>query len=210
MKVGELFDQKDLRFVKAERDSAGELKSLLLHIYEDEPTFRYLFNAEKPGYSQRVRATIREAVHSYFDDDHTVMSLYYKHQLIGCVFIGTSDEELSITHNPIWYAKMLLTAGFDGTDRYIKYQQTLVTSMPQHPCIVLPLMGVHPKFREHGCGHFLMKVTLEFCEKYFGKPGIGIEVANSEYVKFCEGFGFQIMNKINLGDAETTVLYKSF
>ena len=208
--MGEKFNQEDLRFVKADKNAAGDLKSLLLHVYEDEPTFRYLFNADKPAYSQRVRATIREAVHSYFDDDHTVMCLYHKHQLIGCVFIGTSDEELNVTHNPIWYAKMVLTAGFDATDRYIKYQQTLVTSMPVHPCIVLPLMGVHPKFREHGCGQYLMEATLEYCQKYYDKPGIGVEVANPEYVKFCESFGFQLMNQLNLGETTTTVLYKAF
>jgi len=71
-------------------------------------------------------------------------------------------------------------------------------------------MGVHPKFREHGCGQYLMEATLEYCQKYYDKPGIGVEVANPEYVKFCESFGFQVMNQLNLGETTTTVLYKAF
>lgn len=200
---------EELKFVKADKGDAGELKSLLLHIYEDEPTFQYLFNAEKSGYTQRVRATIREAVSSYFNDGHEVMALYYQGSLVGCAFIGTSDEELDITHSPLWYAKMVLTAGFNATDRYIKYQQTLVTSMPQHPSLVIPLLGVHPKYRHSGLGHYLMSSVMEFCDKYHSLPGVGVEVANPDYVSFCEGFGFEVMNRVNLGDTQTTVLYRA-
>ena len=39
-----------------------EARSLLYHAYRHEPTFGYLFEAERPGYEHRVRATVRELV----------------------------------------------------------------------------------------------------------------------------------------------------
>lgn len=43
-----------------------EARSLLYQAYRHEPTFRFLFNAERSGYEQRVRATVRELVKQHF------------------------------------------------------------------------------------------------------------------------------------------------
>jgi hypothetical protein len=43
-----------------------EARSLLYQAYRHEPTFGYLFEAERPGYEQRVRATVRELVKQHF------------------------------------------------------------------------------------------------------------------------------------------------
>ena len=39
-----------------------EARSLLYQAYRHEPTFAYIFEAERAGYEQRVRATVRELV----------------------------------------------------------------------------------------------------------------------------------------------------
>ncbi len=43
-----------------------EARSLLYQAYRHEPTFAYIFEAERPGYEQRVRATVRELVKQHF------------------------------------------------------------------------------------------------------------------------------------------------
>lgn len=43
-----------------------EARSLLYQAYRHEPTFAYIFEAERAGYEQRVRATVRELVKQHF------------------------------------------------------------------------------------------------------------------------------------------------
>ncbi len=52
-----------------DRGYSREARSLLYQAYRHEPTFGYLFEAERPGYEQRVRATVRELVKQHFLQD---------------------------------------------------------------------------------------------------------------------------------------------
>ena len=52
-----------------------EARSLLYQAYRHEPTFRFLFNAERSGYEQRVRATVRELVRQHFFQDLPALGL---------------------------------------------------------------------------------------------------------------------------------------
>ena len=46
-----------------------EARSLLYHAYRHDPTFAYLFESERPGFDQRVRATVRELVQQHFAEE---------------------------------------------------------------------------------------------------------------------------------------------
>ena len=54
---------------------AREARSLLYHAYRHDPTFAYLFEADRPGYDQRVRATVRELVQQHFSEDLPAIGL---------------------------------------------------------------------------------------------------------------------------------------
>ena len=54
--------------VRLDASARNEAISILVHAYRDEATFRYLFDHRKPGYQQRVRATVRELIDLYADD----------------------------------------------------------------------------------------------------------------------------------------------
>ena len=52
--------------VRLDGSARNEAISILVHAYRDEPTFQYLFDHRRPGYQQRVRATVRELIDLYF------------------------------------------------------------------------------------------------------------------------------------------------
>ncbi|NNG65401.1 GNAT family N-acetyltransferase, partial [Pseudomonas fragi] len=60
-----------------------EARSLLYQAYRHEPTFRYLFEAQRRGYEQRVRATVRELVKQHFLQDLPALGLLVNDRLVG-------------------------------------------------------------------------------------------------------------------------------
>ena len=65
-----------------------EARSLLYQAYRHEPTFRFLFNAERSGYEQRVRATVRELVRQHFFQDLPALGLLVNDRLVGIALIA--------------------------------------------------------------------------------------------------------------------------
>ncbi|MBD3641039.1 MAG: GNAT family N-acetyltransferase, partial [Marinobacter sp.] len=53
--------------VRLDDTARNEAQSILYHAYRNEPTFQYLFDHRRPGYDQRVRATVRELIDLYFE-----------------------------------------------------------------------------------------------------------------------------------------------
>ena len=72
-----------------------EARSLLYHAYRHEPTFAYLFEAERPGYEQRVRATVRELVQQHFFQELPAIGLLIEERLSALEFrVGEQDTAL--------------------------------------------------------------------------------------------------------------------
>ena len=65
---------------------AREARSLLYNAYRHEPTFAYLFEADRPGYDQRVRATVRELVNQHLLQDQPALGLLLDDRLIPAMY----------------------------------------------------------------------------------------------------------------------------
>lgn len=78
--------------VRLDISALGEARSILYDAYRNEPTFQYLFNHRKPGYNQRVRATLRELVDLYFDLDQEAVGVMVNDTLVAVAFISILEE----------------------------------------------------------------------------------------------------------------------
>jgi hypothetical protein len=95
-----------------DRGYSREARSLLYQAYRHEPTFGYLFEAERPGYEQRVRATVRELVKQHFLQDLPAIGLLVNDRLIGIALIAPPQRRLGITESWAWRLRMVLSTGF--------------------------------------------------------------------------------------------------
>src|SRR5690554_40028 len=80
--------------VRLDVTALNEARSILYDAYRNEPTFQHLFNHRKPGYNQRVRATVRELVDLYFDLDQEAVGVMVNDTLVAVAFIGDPDLRL--------------------------------------------------------------------------------------------------------------------
>ncbi|MAA64041.1 MAG: GNAT family N-acetyltransferase [Alteromonadaceae bacterium] len=194
--------------VRLDSNALNEAKSILYQAYRHEPTFHYLFDHQRPGYDQRVRATIRELISLYFDLDQDAIGLMLNDTLVAVAFLGDPELRLDLARQFSWRLRMILTAGFSSTRRYIDYHEQIRAKLPGSTVHQLPLMGVHPKYQNRGYGRVLLEAVERLCEDNPRGQGLVLDTGNSRYLQFYESLGFRNLGDIQLGDLREYILYR--
>ncbi len=201
-------EETEARVVRLEAGAFTEAKAILYRAYKHEPTFKYLFDAKRPGYDQRVRATIRELLSLHFANQQDVIGLALDSHLIAVALIGSPDMRLSVSSQFNWRMRMLLTAGFDCTSRYIDYHKQIHACLPSGHYHELPLLGVDSPYRNMGYGKQLLQSIERICRENPRSVGIALDTGNSRYLSFFNEMGYETVGNVQLGDVTESVLFK--
>lgn len=186
-----------------------EARSLLYQAYRHEPTFAYLFEAERPGYEQRVRATVRERVKQHFLEDLPAIGLLVNDRLIGIALIAPPQRRLDITESWVWRMRMVLSTGFRCTRRYLEYQQAVLACLPSNSVHVLPLLGIHPQFQGQHYGEQLLLAVHNWCAEDPHSQGVVLDTGNPRYIEFYKRQGYEEIGEVAVGPIRERVFYHS-
>jgi GNAT superfamily N-acetyltransferase len=178
---------------------AREARSLLYHAYRHDPTFAYLFEAERPGYDQRVRATVRELVQQHFAEELPAIGLLIDDRLIGMALIAPPQRRLGITESWGWRMRMLLTTGFRCTKRYLEYHDAVLACLPPGPYHVLPLLGIHPEYQGKRLGEQLLEALHNWCAEDASSQGVVLDTGNGHYLDFYKRQGYEEIGEVAIG-----------
>ena len=184
-----------------------EARSLLYQAYRHEPTFGYLFEAERPGYEQRVRATVRERVKQHFLEDLPAIGLLVHDRLIGIALIAAPQRRLDITESWVWRMRMVLSTGFRCTRRYLEYQQAVLACVPSDSVHVLPLLGIHPQFQGQHYGEQLLMAVHNWCAEDPHAQGVVLDSGNPRYLAFYKRQGYEVVGEVAVGPIRQHVFY---
>ncbi|WXL27698.1 GNAT family N-acetyltransferase [Ectopseudomonas mendocina] len=176
-----------------------EARSLLYHAYRHDPTFAYLFDAERPGYDQRVRATVRELVHQHFAEELPAIGLLIEDRLVGIALIAPPVRRLGITESWGWRLRMLLSTGYRCTQRYLAYHEAVIACLPAGQYHVLPLLGVHPQYQGKRLGEQLLENLHAWCAADASSQGIVLDTGNSHYLDFYKRHGYEELGEVAIG-----------
>ncbi|MEX2475999.1 GNAT family N-acetyltransferase [Marinobacter sp.] len=194
--------------VRLDESARNEARSILFHAYLKEPTFQYLFDHRKSGYEQRVRATVRELIDVYLGLNQESVGVMVDDTLVAVAFIGEPELRLNLAEQISWRIRMVLTAGFACTRRYLDYHEKIKQLLPQPLAHQLPLMGVNPSYQSQGYGRLLLSTVERLCAENPRGSGLVLDTGNSRYLPFYESEGFRSLGKIRLGDFEDHVLFR--
>lgn len=178
---------------------AREARSLLYQAYRHDPTFAYLFEAERAGYDQRVRATVRELVQQHFAEDLPAIGLLIDDRLIGMALIAPPQRRMDITESWAWRMRMLLTTGFRCTKRYLAYHDAVIACLPPGPYHVLPLIGVHPQYQGKRLGEQLLEALHNWCAEDASSQGVVLDTGNAHYLEFYKRQGYEEIGEVAIG-----------
>lgn len=184
-----------------------EARSLLYHAYRHEPTFGYLFESERPGYDQRVRATVRELVVRHFQEDLPAIGLVINERLVALALVAPPQRRLDITESWSWRLRMLLTTGLRGTQRYLNYHAAVLACLPPGSYHVLPLLGVHPEFQGQHLGEQLLEALHDWCAEDETSLGVVLDTGNPRYLAFYQRQGYEEIGEVAVGPVREHVFF---
>lgn len=184
-----------------------EARSLLYQAYRHDPTFAYLFESERSGYDQRVRAVVRELVQQHFAEDLPAIGLLHEDRLVGMAMIQPPQQRFALHEGWAWRMRMLLSIGFSCTKRYLDYQEAVRSCMPPGNYHVLPLLCVHPQFQGQGLGEQLLQALYSWCAEDASSSGVVVDTGNPHYLEFYRRQGYQLLGDVAIGPIIEHVFY---
>ena len=163
--------------------------------------------ADRPGYDQRVRATVRELVQQHFAEELPAIGLLIDDRLIGMALIAPPQRRMDITESWAWRMRMLLSTGFRCTKRYLEYHEAVITSLPPGPYHVLPLLGVHPQYQGQQLGEQLLEALHNWCAEDASSQGVVLDTGNPHYLAFYQRQGYEEIGQVAIGPIIEHVFY---
>jgi len=190
-----------------DRGYSKETRALLYEAYLHDPTFRYVFEAHRKGYAQRVRATVRALVKQHFFQQLPALGLLVDDRLIGVALIAPPQRRLGITESWAWQLRMIITAGLRGTQRYLQYHQAVLACVPGDAVHMLPLLAVDPQFQDAGYPEQLLEAVHNWCAVDEHSEGVVLDSSNPRYQAFYKRHGYVEIGEVALGSVVEHVFF---
>lgn len=202
-----LSELDNVRAVKISHENISQAQSLLCDAYKDNKFTRYIFNANRRGYEQRLRGFIHEELLLHFSLSNISIALALDNRLIGVAMVSRADIPLSMTTNWRWRMGMYSVVGVLYTERLRSYYKTVQESLKDKKHYWISLMGLHHDFQHHGYGHALIEAVHEECEKEPNYSGISVDSIDAQYKHFFKSLGYQKEAQFEIADMTMDVLF---
>jgi GNAT superfamily N-acetyltransferase len=202
-----LTDLNDIRVVKLGSENIAQAQSLLCDAYQDNEFTRYMFNADKRGYKQRLRGFIHEELLLHFSLSNISVGLILKERLVGVAMVSCADFPLSMATNWRWRLGMYSVTGIRCTERLRRYYRSVQASLQDKKHYWISLMGLHHDVQHHGFGHALVEAVHEECEKRAEYCGISVDSIDAQYKHFFKSLGYQKEAFFEIGGMTMDVLF---
>jgi GNAT superfamily N-acetyltransferase len=181
---------------------AEELKlaaSLLFQSYHDDPVFLEIFNSEKEGYEQRIRASIREELSAFWQAKQPMVGVFLGDSLVGVACLNSPDDSVGTDRFWHWRLKMLLTAGYFSTKQMIEKEQKVMAAVPLKKFHMLSFIAIHPLHQNHGFGHYLMSAVDTVLKEHGDSEGVAVYATTGKFRAFFENANYEFIQDVSVG-----------
>lgn len=190
-----------------DRSYGPEAASLLFRAYRNDPTFRWLMDASRPGYDHRLRTTLRELLRNHIAEHRPALGLVQNDRLIGIALVAPPERRLEVTESWGWRLRMLLGAGRRATRRYLEFHEAVMACVPTGPHHLLPLLGVLPDYQGRGYGERLLAALHDWCAQDSQSHGIVLDTGNQQYLEFYRRNGYREIGEVAVGPVREHVFF---
>lgn len=188
--------------VRATYLSTEELKlaaSLLFQAYHDDPVFLDIFNSNKEGYEQRLRASIREELSAFWQANQPIVGLYLGDSMVGVACLNSPDDSVGTDRFWHWRLKMLLSAGYFSTKQMIEKEKKVIDAVPLEKFHMLSFIAIHPLHQHHGFGHYLMAAINTVLEEHGDSEGVAVYATTGKFRAFFEDANYKFVKDVTVG-----------
>ncbi|MCF7982477.1 MAG: GNAT family N-acetyltransferase [Pseudomonadales bacterium] len=202
-----LDDLPAVRVVKIGKSNASQAQSIFFHAYRENTFLRYILNANRRGYEQRLRGFIREQLRAHYRDANLSLAIAIKEKLVGAVMVSRADDPRNFTSSWRWRLSMYSIAGVYYTEQIRHYYEQLHTALRQIDHYWISLVALHPNYQHHGYGHALVQAVHQECEKDNLFQGLSIDTSDPHAKGFFESLGYYQVAEVPLSQFSMDVLF---
>lgn len=191
--------------------SASDLKvaaSILYNAYFDDPLFCHIFRQDEEGYEVRLRGAIREELNTYWEAQQPMMGVFKSGSLVAVTCLINPEPKFGHSRYWHWHLKMLLTAGFLGTQQFLEKEKMVRDHLPAQRCHMIAFIGVQPSLQAQGIGRVLLGAINEVVDGVEDSEGIGVFVTLKKCLSFFDNGGFEFIEKLETLNVNGQILYK--
>lgn len=181
--------------------------SLLFQAYQDDPLFQSIFQVEKEGYTQRLRAAIREELTVFLEHQQPMFGLFHEDTLEGVVCMTQPGSNFGPNRFWHWRLRMLLTAGFVSTKQMLEKERIIAEAMPVSNYHMLTFIAVHPNYQQQGLGDLLVHAARNELAQHTESAGIALLATRTEYANFFGQRGFHELRSIQVGEIKGQLMF---
>ena len=195
--------------IRATQLSAEELKlaaSLLFQSYHDDPVFLEIFNSEKEGYEQRIRASIREELSAFWKAKQPMVGVFLGDSLVGVACLNSPDDSVGSERFWHWRLKMLLTAGHFSTKQMIEKEQKVMAAVPLKKFHMLSFIAIHPLHQHHGFGQYLMAAVDTVLKEHGDSEGVAVYATSGKFRAFFEEANYKFIQDVTVGNVSGALM----
>jgi ribosomal protein S18 acetylase RimI-like enzyme len=191
--------------------SANDLKvaaSILYNAYFQDPLFVDIFKADEEGYDLRLRSAIREELNVFWDAKQPMLGVYRNASLVAVTCLLAPNPEFGHGRYWHWRLRMLLTAGFLGTQHLLEKEKKVRSNLPTQNCHMISFIGVHPQHQDQGIGHILLAGINEIVNQHPDSKGVAVYVTLEKCLSFFDDGGFKHVKTLQTSNISGRILYK--
>lgn len=192
--------------------SASDLKvaaSILFNAYYDDPLFCKIFAKGEEGYDVRLRGAIREELNTFWEAKQPIIGVFKDDSLVATTCLINPEPEFGHSRYWHWRMKMLLTAGFLGTQQFLEKEKIVRNKLPDNNCHMISFIGVQPALQDQGIGHILLAAINEVIDANEQSNGVAVFATLDKCLSFFDDGGFKFIEKVATQHIHGQILYKS-
>ncbi|RTE86984.1 MULTISPECIES: GNAT family N-acetyltransferase [Gammaproteobacteria] len=181
--------------------------SLLFQAYQDDPLFQQIFQVDKEGYEQRLRAAIREELSAFWQAQHPMFGVFEDETLEGVVCLTRPGEHFGDSRVWHWRLKMLLTAGLVSTKQLLEKERLIKEAMPVDNYHMVSFIAVHPRYQQKGLGDLLVRAVEHELEQDETSKGVAVFATRPQYEKFFAARDYRQVAELEVNGIRGALLF---
>lgn len=183
--------------------------SLLFVAYQDDPVFKDIFESNKPEYEKRLRAGIREELHTFWNSQQPIIGLFSGDHLLGVACLIEPKAGIEPKRFWHWRLKMMLNAGFLSTKNMIEKESRVAAAIPNQHYHLLTFIAIHPDHQHHGLGHYLIKAVDSIVNENELSEGVAVFVTKEKNQSLFDDDNYKKLDTIDVGAVTGTLMFRN-
>lgn len=185
-----------------------EAVKTLARAFAGDPLMRYLFDAQTPGYTTRLRGFFRYtcAVHQHMG--WPLLGVVPRTRVAGVACIAAPEQ-------PEWPEALndAYTAFTDGMDTHMlerieRYATLPSRNTPSSPQFYVKAIGVRPESHGQGYARLLLDAVHELSASHKTSVGVGLDTENAENVPLYENFGYRLVETVPFDGIDVYYMFR--